>query len=346
MRKASTSAIWVAHEQSRGQATSVDSKRGIQTVEPITVIDQATGTSAGILAEVGFNCFSFRPVVDGRTIDVIWAEEGFGARSELALHGIPLLFPFAGRLEGTSFAHEGKTYPVTGAIDAGGNVIHGFVISRAWRIVAQSVNEVTGEFHASIDDPSLLAQWPADFLIRVTYRVDGASLICDVVIENPDDKPLPFGFGTHPYFRVPLGSGQKAESVITIQAADYWVHEGALPTGEVKEVAGLQDFRAGKAFPEVTWDGVLSNLDVADDGLVHTFIENADSAYRLEQTFPPEFRNAVVWVPPHREAIAVEPWTTVPNAFALAERGIETGLSTLAPGERWSTSIAIGVTTL
>lgn len=329
----------VYRESERGtRVTTVETNGGN---DQITIVDATTGTRASILTSVGFNCYSFRPVVDGAAVDVIWAEEGFGPRSELSLHGIPLLFPFAGRLRGDSFSYHGRSYRVTGAGSAGGNVFHGFVISRPWRVVEQSDDRGTGEFQASVDDPSLLTQWPADFRIRVTYRVAGTSLLCDVAVDNPDDKPLPFGFGTHPYFRLPLGAGDPEACVITIPAAEVWAHEGALPTGERAAVTDREDFRAGMRFGDLRWDGVLTGLAVADDGLVHATIEDPSSGLVVEQTFPPAYRNAVVWTPPHRGAVAVEPWTTVPNAFELSARGIDTGLIELPPGGRWESRITI-----
>jgi aldose 1-epimerase len=307
----------------------------------VTIVDEATGTSASVLTSVGFNCFSFKAEMHGRMHDLIWAENGFGPQSELSLHGIPLLFPFAGRLGGTSFKYDGTTYQVTGAQVADGNVIHGFVISRPWRVILRSTNEVTGEFHASLDDPSLLTQWPADFRIRVTYRVEGRSLICDVAVDNPDDKPLPFGFGTHPYFRMPFGIRRDyRDSLISFRATHYWEHNGALPTGEIQKASLSQDFES-TLFDEVYWNGVLTGLPTMEDGLVHTFIIDAESGMAIDQSFPPDFKNVVVWIPPHREAIAVEPWTTVPNAFALSGNGEETGLIVLEPGESWATRITI-----
>ena len=307
----------------------------------ITIVDEAAGAGASILTGVGFNCFSFRPVVAGAPVDVIWAEEGNGPHSAPDLNGIPLLFPFAGRLAGDTFTWDGKTCRVTGALTPGGNVIHGFVLSRPWRVVERSADAVTGEFRASIDDPSLLAQWPADFLIRVTYRVTGSSLICDVRIENTDARPLPFGFGTHPYFRLPLGGADAAGCVVTIPAAEQWLHDGGLPTGERVPVPAAKDARGGRAFGDVTWDGVYTGLETAGDGMVHTTIDDPVSGIRVEQTFGPELRNCVAWAPPHGEAIAVEPWSTVPNGFALLERGIDPGLIVLAPGDSWETRITI-----
>ena len=58
-------------------------------------------------------------------------------------------------------------------------------------------------------------------------------------------------------------------------------------------------------------------------------------------TFDDQFTACVVFNPPHREAVCIEPYTTVPDAFTLAERGIDPHLLTLAPGKSFRTRIEI-----
>ena len=60
---------------------------------------------------------------------------------------------------------------------------------------------------------------------------------------------------------------------------------------------------------------------------------------RLPIVFDESFSQCVVFNPPHREAICIEPYTAVPDAFSLAERGIKTGLRILKPGEAFQTRI-------
>lgn len=307
----------------------------------VTIKDSLSGSSASILPGVGFNCFDFQAVVENQTVSVIWAEDQFGPESALALHGIPILFPFAGRLQGDSFTFDGRTFSVKGAIASNGNVIHGFVISRPWRVVVQTENSVTGEFVASIDDPSLLNQWPSDFLIRVTYTIEGAKLICDVMVENPGIRPLPFGFGTHPYFRIPVLDGVATNPAITVRANEVWPHEGELPIGERVGVNDESDLRNGVAFTDLTFSGVLTDVQQEEDGLAHTYVDDSATGIRIEQTFAPSLRNCVIYVPEHHEAVAIEPWSCVPNAFALGLAGVETGLDVLEPGDSWATRIVI-----
>ncbi|MGH2534297.1 MAG: aldose 1-epimerase [Thermomicrobiales bacterium] len=309
---------------------------------PVTLRDATSGTEATILPGYGFNCVSFRPVVAGEPVEVIWAEAEFGPGSRPSRSGIPLLFPFAGRLRGQEFEFRGRSYRVEGARINSGNAIHGFVLNRPWRVVARSASRVSGEFQASVDDELLVEQWPADFRIAVTYEVRGSSLLCDVEIANPDDRPLPFALGTHPYFRLPLGGSDRAACRITVPASSSWELDGGIPTGRRDPVSGAADLRDGARFGDVDLDAVLTDLG-AERGIVRTIVDDPGSGRRLIQRFPDAFRHVVVYTAPHREAIAVEPYTCIPNPFALEEQGIDTGLRVLNPNGTFSARIEIGL---
>lgn len=311
-----------------------DEARG-EAGPPIVLRDAASGSTAAILPGLGFNCSSFRPVVGGEAIETLWAAPGFGtAGSRPTRSGIPLLFPFAGRLSGETFAFGGREYRVKSAGRSGGYPIHGLVFGRPWRVVEQAAEWATGVFQAAVDAPELLAEWPADFRIAVTYEVAGPELRCGVRIDNPDaeGRPLPFGFGAHPYFRLPLGGPAPDECRVTVPAAEYWELAEMLPTGRRLPVSIANDLRAGPRFGDLTLDDVLTGLP-AGGGSVRTTIVDPGSGRVLTQTFDAACRHCVVFTPPHREAIAIEPYTAVPDAFALAARGIETGLRVLAPDE-------------
>jgi aldose 1-epimerase len=74
---------------------------------------------------------------------------------------------------------------------------------------------------------------------------------------------------------------------------------------------------------------------------VQTILEDPGSGRRLTQTFPESFRHVVVYTAPHLEAIALEPYSCIPNPFALEEQGIDTGLRVLSPGEVWPARIEL-----
>lgn len=307
----------------------------------VTISDRSTGSTARILPGSGFNCFSFVAAIDGAEIETLWREPDFGPGSRASRSGIPLLFPFPGRLAGDSFRFDGRTFTVTGAPVNGGNPIHGFVLDRPWRIAERSADRVAATFRASVDEPALLAQWPADFQITISYEVAGSSLRSVVLIENPGSSPLPFGFGTHPYFRLPLGGPSADDCRITVPARSFWELRDMLPTGVILPVDPARDLQTPRPYRDLTADDVLTDLTPSDDGDIRTKIHDPHSGRTLTQTFDASFTECVVFTPAHREAVAIEPYTTVPDAFRLSGSGVPTGLRVLAPSASFQAGIKI-----
>ena len=303
-------------------------------LDKITLQDQRGGASAEILPGFGFNLFSFQPVIQDKPVQVLWSTPGFTTGKERASHsGIPVLFPFPGRLRGREFTFRGKKRSLTSCPDDGrGNAIHGFVLDRPWRVVEQMPDRATGEFRAAIDEPKLLHEWPSDFLIRVNYELSGNKLLSRIEIQNPGDSELPFTFGTHPYFRVPLGvTGEAANCRVSVPAAEYWELVDMLPSGERLPAEGQRGLAHGLSFAESKLDDVFTSLKYAGDKCVARIVDPHNRRV-LSLAFDSNFRDCVVYTPPHREAICIEPYSGVPDAYTLAERGIPTGLRVLTPG--------------
>jgi aldose 1-epimerase len=223
-----------------------------------------------------------------------------------------------------------------------GNAIHGFVMRRPWRVTEHSGQHITGEFHAWRDDPSLKARWPADFRITAAYRLSGSTLRLEFVIENPGDVPLPFGFGTHPYFRVPLGGPSAADCLVRLPVTARWELDQLLPTGRRLELGAGERFDAGRRFGDLQLDDGFTGL-TSQGGVGEASISDPAGATMRIRWPAGDFRECVAYTPPHREAICIEPLTCAAGAAALAERGIDGGWRTLPPAVRFSTGTEIGV---
>ena len=168
----------------------------------------------------------------------------------------------------------------------------------------------------------------------------GNTLLCDVMIDNPGDRPLPFGFGTHPYFRVPLGGADAGACLVTVPALEFWELEDMLPTGERGPVDTARDLQQPTPFRDITVDDVLTSL-VASDGQIVATVADPASGIEVRQTWTHAFPHCVVYTAPARDSIAIEPYTTAPDAFRLLEAGIDPDLVVLAPGETWHVRIVI-----
>jgi aldose 1-epimerase len=315
------------------------------TLEAISIQHAASGAKASILPGLGFNCFQWQATVDGELRELLWFDPNLlSGTTKPTRSGIPLLFPFSGRITGSAVTFEGKTYDVSDHLDDFGNPIHGFVLKRAWRVVGKSDDRVTGEFQASVDDPSLVAKWPADFRVRVTYQISADTLRSEFEVYNPDTKLLPFGLGTHGYFRVPLGkAGDAKECVLTIPARYNWgLSDKLVPTTELKVTPLSEGLNHGMKLEDKNLDNLLTDLTF-ENQICTTSVADPTTKRRLTVRFGNEFANCVVFVPPHHEAVCIEPYTTAPDPFRLQTMGVDAHLQLLAPGSIWKSWIEMRI---
>lgn len=316
----------------------------------IIEISNKQGCRARIAVDLGFNCFSFTAVTEsGARADVLSAADGFEAGGQPASRsGIPLLFPYPNRIAGGRYSWSGRDYQLTPdqvPFDKAGNAIHGFCMDRPWRIVSQSDSSVTAVFRTSVDAPERLALWPADAEIELTYALHGSCLQSLIAIRNPSDQPLPWGFGTHAYFRLPLSRSSSAgPCTIYAPTSRTWVLQDCLPSGKIQSARVGSDLSSGPAFGGLKLDDIYTEV-AANNGEVICRITDPAAKLKVEQRFSAGFREIVAFTPPWAEAVCLEPYTCVTNAINLQQQGIDAGLQVLTPGETWTGRIEIEVLT-
>ncbi len=294
--------------------------------------DKQFGSVARLLPEVGFNCFSLQVPVAGQLVEVLDAEANFVAGDKRGTRsGIPWLFPFPNRIEKGRYTWNEVAYelPVS---DAFGNAIHGFVMDRPWRVVAADSQTAIAEFQLSVDAPDRRALWPSDFLIEVRYSLRQACLRADVRIVNAGDHPLPWGLGTHPYFKTPLSpTSQHGQCLIQVPAKQSWELHDCLPTGKRLPVDSRTDLAGGSALEGLKLDDVLTDLEPVR-GCITTAVLDPQAGLQMTQVTDQIFRECVVFTPPGRACVCLEPYTCVTNAINLQQRGIDAGLHVLGIG--------------
>ena len=316
----------------------------------IELKDPSSGSQARIAAHIGFNCYEFRAVVsqpDGtsRVVEVIDAGPDFVRTGDRpSWHGIPILFPFPNRIRGGRYEWAGRGYQIPSEVapyDETGNAIHGFCLDRPWRVVEQTEQMVVGEFQLSIDAPDRRPYWPADCRIRIRYEVRGAALRATIDIHNPDTAPLPWGFGTHAYFRLPLSPDTAAQQcLIEASASEEWELIDCLPTGRRHPVPPERDLRDGAEFGRVRLDNVMTGLQY-ESGCLKCVVMDPEAGLQVTQLCPDVFRELVAFTPPGRNAVCLEPYTCVTDAINLQAKGIDAGLRVLPPGGHFRTWIHI-----
>jgi aldose 1-epimerase len=307
------------------------------TMDRIDLQDASGSCIASVLPEFGFNLF--RLTVDGN--ELLWShadiEHGTARPSG---SGLPILFPFPGRLSGTTFTWNNRDYALQ-SDDGMGHAIHGFVLDRAWRVVDQQASEVTGEFQVSLDAPELEAQWPSDFLIRCRYSLQSTGLQASYHVENMGDESLPCGLGTHTYFRIPSNAAAAKNCLLQFSAKTHWQLDNMLTVGDGAEQRTnerYEQFRDGLAISKLDLDDVFSDIVFAG-GLAKAAILNHVPSRNMTFTWDEYCGTCVVYIPPHREAICIEPCSLVPGGFGFS--GSDEGLQVLTPGESFEHRLSI-----
>jgi galactose mutarotase-like enzyme len=101
--------------------------------------------------------------------------------------GIPVLFPFSGKLENETFALTGTKMKQ-----------HGFGRNKAWPVADRGASWVRMRLAA---DDDTRAQWPYEFVAEQTVMIVPSGVHVELAIAAAD-KPLPVSPGWHPYFAV------------------------------------------------------------------------------------------------------------------------------------------------
>jgi aldose 1-epimerase len=309
-----------------------------------TLHDDTTGASAAILPSFGFNLFSLKLPAAGQVREVLQTAPDFADNPrDPARNGTPILFPYPNRVRGGHYRFDDKNYqlPVT----LGPNAIHGFAMSVPWDVVEHKTGAdeayLVGHYQISKNSPSMRRHWPADGVLQVRYGLSGRRLSMTITVSNPTAEELPYGFGIHPYFRLPIApGGDPAQTSVVLPAAKYWVLSEFLPTGEIRDVDDRLDFRKGQPRKGLKLDDVLTGLEFEGARAICRLVDKALGAeFRL--SFDRNFRELVAYTPPVEGVIAIEPYTQTTDAINLQAKGIDAGLRRLKHDQHDTLSIVM-----
>lgn len=292
--------------------------------EHLTVVSIATsfGNNAYSMTVRGVEIL-YKPAPD---LDAWRAKPGLG--------GVPLLSPWANRIDGDGFWANGKRYvfnPGLGNVRYDGHhlPIHGLVsFTDKWRVIKKDNSSVSSrlEFWR---EPDWMAQFPFAYAMEMTHRLHGGTLEVATTVENLSSEPMPLSLGFHPYFQ--LSDSPRDDWKVHLAARQSVVLSNLLvPTGE------LQPMSLENPFPLAghVLDNVFTGLTGGD-----WVVEGKKQ--RIGVKFGPKYPVAVVYAPKGGSYVCFEPMASETNAFNLTHEGKDAKLQTIAPGAKWSESFYI-----
>lgn len=303
-----------------------------------TLSQATTQTKIEVWPSHGFNCLRWQ--VRGQ--DLLFTAPDWNDSPIPTRSGIPILFPFPNRIRNGQFSFHGQTYqlPKNDAVHV--NAIHGFSPRIPWRVCGYAADQdsawIHGEFQLSIDATEAGGCWPGDGVLSVIYRLRDQRLTMEMEVRNTGTTPFPFGVGLHPYFVVPGGSDDISRYKLHAPALTVWELENTMPSGRRVPVPDEINFNR----PRLVADAKLDTLygDVSDLGhderglLLRATLGHEDRPGTLQIWTSADFRESVLFTPPHRKAICVEPYTCATDAANMADPAAA-GWRELPVGGKW-----------
>jgi aldose 1-epimerase len=225
---------------------------------------------------------------------------------------------------------------------------HGFLRNLAWTVVDRTPSSITCAVDVAPAEP--LGTFP--FHLHVEQHVSVADGVLDarLVFRNTGETDQPISAGWHPYLHRDPGAR------LQIPAASYWeldASEEPVPTGRLQPVCGPSDFRRGRAIGDGEhWDITLTDLEQSqgmatsalDSELVVAGTRGGPRRLGVRRLVRSDLPHVQLYTAPGRPAIAVEPFSSPPNAVNLAADGhAHTGVRRLRPGESTPFRMALGL---
>ena len=317
-----------------------DARRAtLDGVEVIHLSDEAHHTSVSIAPSIGN--IAYEMLVNGR--NALWfpfpSLSAF--REKPRICGIPLLAPWADRLDETAFYANGKRYrfnPDLGnlRLDGAGHPIHGFLsVISDWQVVRLEADRSGAHVTSRLDvtrRPEWMAQFPFAHSIEITYTLADGVLAVTTRVENHSAEPMPLSIGYHSFYQIT--DAPRDEWTVGLGASLEWpVNKDLLPTGQTRPLSELVPHPSDFSLRGRDFDNVLAGMIRDHEGRASFWVKGKHQ--KIEVLYGPKFIAGEIWAPPGREFLCFEPMAGINNALNLAHRGVYKELQSIAPDQSW-----------
>jgi aldose 1-epimerase len=284
----------------------------------------AHGEHRATITEVSAAVREYR--VDGRDVFQRFDEHEIAP----AYHGA-VLIPWPNRVAGGRYAFDGEEYQLAISEPERNAALHGLACWLPWTLVSHEPDRVALSFRV-MPSPG----YPFHLDTTVEYQLDDGGLRVTATSVNAGDRPCPYGLGFHPYVAAaPNSTIDECELRLDVRRR-LVPDELLIPRGEEPVAGGEHDFRAARRVGAFSVDDAYTDVVRDGEGRSWARLQGADG------------RTAAIWAdqdfgywqaysadrlpePLTRRAMALEPMTAAPNAFASGD-----GLIRLAPGESFT----------
>lgn len=216
------------------------------------------------------------------------------------LNGMPLLAPFANRLDQTAFYANGKKYNfdvelgnVRGPIPGTG-FVGGY---KGWELVDSKADGTGAWATCKLDfykNPAFMKQFPFAHTITITYRVSNGTLEVRTRLDNLSSDPMPVVIGYHPIYELP--DGNRDDWTVSLDAKTHWIEiPQRLPTGETQPIENF--FGSDRTAIQLRKYGLIDDVftDLVRDENGRATMKLMYNGKELHAILGPKYKTVLAW---------------------------------------------------
>lgn len=250
---------------------------------------------------------------------------------EMAAYPSAHLFPWGNRVRDGKYSFEGTDYQLPINEVPLNNAIHGFVAFADFEVVEEKVTENTSSLTLRYDYKGNHFGFPFPFVLEITNILSaecGFTLVYS--IKNTGNTSMPIVLGWHPYFKI---EGETVKD----WTVEFPAIKQSIPDKQMISVdTKIVDFSGAVALATQNLDAVFA---VEKKERVTTILHSIPKDLSInvwQEALEKQFNFTVVYIPPSRDCVAIEPMTGNTNAYNSGD-----GLLTLAAGENYQLSCGV-----
>lgn len=292
----------------------------------VTILNTNTDESVSFLPETGGMLYQIKLLINNKLtsiLDTYPSEQVLAETLSSSFKG-SFLYPFPNRIDAGKYSFNNKDYKLDINFPDENNAIHGLVFDKKFDTNTETVNENEASVLISYKTDGSLKGYPFLSEVQIQFTLSAEKgLIIESTAKNTDLVKIPVGFGWHPYFTLnePINKLK-----LSFPSEDkFEVNHRMLPTKTTK-FSGFVEMRQ---IEDYAFDTCFSFADTGEIAETKLYSDQLNGGISIWQQTGKHGCNYVqIYIPPHRNSIAVEPMTCIANTF-----NNKIGMIELAPGK-------------
>jgi len=230
------------------------------------------------------------------------------------------LSPFVCRIANGKYVYDEHQYMINKFYIAG-EAIHGLLFDCIFSVTDSGAGDVSAFVTLGYTYTNKEEGYPFDYACSITYRLEQDNrLSVETLIKNNSDSAIPICDGWHPYFTLGAKVDELLFEMNTTRMVEF--SDKLVPTGNIVAYSKFHQ-------PEIFGNTFLDNCFLLNDNNKPACsLTNTKTGLQLiidpDKTYP----YLQVYTPEHRNSIAIENLSAVPDAF-----NNKIGLTILNAGE-------------